>query len=347
MEVVVEIMESGRQVKRYEKLDADEARIGRGWDNDIILVDPEVDENHAIVEFNATDSGYDEFRVVDCHSLNGSWLQQLKVSGGSAGCGFGDSIRLGQTVIKIHRPGDAVAPAIKQSDYNFPFKLFNNVSVVVALTLFAILFEQAGSIYLDASDFDWVQFSSEVLGIGLAILVTALCLGGISKLIKGGFVFWAHLGLLAAVMLIGSLLTPLLVWVSFNLLSSTVSEILEMLVPAVLLVVWLVPTLYLCTGFTARRRWVFASLSAAVFIAFSYVFPLLQEDDYWWGYETPDLVTTTLPPALLVVPTVSRDDFMTQAGAAFEVVDGIAAEDREELAIRESEPLLPVGGAIN
>lgn len=329
MEVVVEIVESGQPVKRYEKLDSNRITIGRGWDNDVIVSDPDVDAQHVVLVFDSSVSGYydDGFSVVDCDSANGTRVNKAVIAEDSRACGFGDSIHLGQTVIKVHRPMDAVAPVRIQSSRRFPLCYFDNLSVVVVLALLAVLFDPVKATYLEPSDFDWIQLLRDALSVGLSLLVVALCLGALSKLIKGNFIFWPHVGLISAVILIGGFATPLLSWFSFNLLSSFINSILEILLPSVLLVLWLLPTLYLCTDFTVKRRRIFTGFAVAIFAAFGFVFPLLQENDYSWGYNSPDLVSINLAPRWLVATEISRDEFLSRALTTFEAAEQAVAEE--------------------
>ena len=55
MAVIIELLGWGGKRRQYFKVDADQVSIGRGYDNDIVLSDPHISENH--LRLNACGDG--------------------------------------------------------------------------------------------------------------------------------------------------------------------------------------------------------------------------------------------------------------------------------------------------
>ena len=56
MAVIIEVLGWGGKRAQYFRVDADQVSIGRGYDNDIVLSDPHISENH--LRLNACDDGW-------------------------------------------------------------------------------------------------------------------------------------------------------------------------------------------------------------------------------------------------------------------------------------------------
>ncbi|GHT52025.1 hypothetical protein AGMMS49982_11180 [Bacteroidia bacterium] len=68
--------------------------IGRDLDNDIIIHDTKVSRRHLQI----IQTGADSFRIVDCHSTNGTFVNERKIAG-EASLSPSDTVRIGNTIL--------------------------------------------------------------------------------------------------------------------------------------------------------------------------------------------------------------------------------------------------------
>jgi hypothetical protein len=102
----VEVLNRPGEVHSRERVDADEARIGRAYDNDVVIDDPHVAPHHLRI-FRGEDG---ELVAEDLGTLNGLYrehggerTQRLSLKGEPG-------IRIGRTILRVHDSQHAVAP---------------------------------------------------------------------------------------------------------------------------------------------------------------------------------------------------------------------------------------------
>ncbi|MBF0484874.1 MAG: FHA domain-containing protein [Candidatus Omnitrophica bacterium] len=106
--IVFEISYSNRSKPFYYHLDKDEIRIGRAFDNDLLISDPCVSGRHLIVRREPEGV----LSVEDAGSENGSLLNgTVKISGKQV-FSSGDYFVIGRTKIKVFLESHAVAPTV-------------------------------------------------------------------------------------------------------------------------------------------------------------------------------------------------------------------------------------------
>ena len=102
----IEVLARDGEVQSRERIDAAEARIGRAFDNDVVVNDPHVAPHHLRV-LRGEDG---ELVAEDLGTLNGLYaehgaqrLQRLSLKGEPG-------LRIGRTVLRVHDGAHAVAP---------------------------------------------------------------------------------------------------------------------------------------------------------------------------------------------------------------------------------------------
>lgn len=96
---VIEASDPASVGKTYE-LKGREATVGRGKDNDVVLDDAAASRLHCRIVLNQQG-----FLLVDANSANGTWVRQQRVT--ELQLAEGDQIRIGKTLLKIEKVGDA------------------------------------------------------------------------------------------------------------------------------------------------------------------------------------------------------------------------------------------------
>lgn len=324
MEIVVEILDAGVRHTRVEKLDTNELRIGRAWNSDVLVTDPDVDAEHLLIEL--ADDG-ETFALTDLQSTNGSRYNKKKFEG-QIQADFGDLIQLGNTRLRIHRLNDPVAVTKQRTLLDNQLALLHRPIIVLGLATAAILLQLMDMYLSTTRELEWHSVLTGLIGMTSGLAIFALLLAGLSKLFRNEFVYWPNLGLAASAIILQKLLGFVASWISFNLLSQGLDEFIATLITATILTLWLIPSLHLCTPL---KPWIRNTITASVVIitvTTSYILPSFRENS--WQHSQPQLVSGSLPAPLLIAPRVSREFYLEQMASTFDRADELAAEAREE-----------------
>ena len=101
-ELIVEVQDDSRGNRHYYPVESFPVKIGRGYDNDIIVADPYVCPEHLIV-----DRDEQGWLVRDRESTNGIQNQQASIIRADSG----DALIIGRTRIRLFTPDHPVKPA--------------------------------------------------------------------------------------------------------------------------------------------------------------------------------------------------------------------------------------------
>jgi hypothetical protein len=194
--LIVEVRDHrGRVLSRHPVASA-QIRVGRAFDNDVVLDDPHADAHHAVLDLMADGSS---LRVSDLGSVNGTRLGRRGASAEGDLWPLGSPIEVGRTTLTLFATNAPLAPAvplqsplIRTVTASRPraLALIGGAAVWVFLSLFLADFSDEGWLY-------WV---------GGALGVVLLLVG--SKLASRPPAFTAHLGWVSAFTLV-ALLTGL------------------------------------------------------------------------------------------------------------------------------------------
>lgn len=167
-----------RGIHQYHKLENDSVRIGRAFDNDIILPDLSVSPHHLIIERNESD----EYTVTNLSDENGSRLnKQRLLEGEGRKVGLPSEVSLGSSKIRLLSPDMPVEPTRVRACSGF-FCLYTSPVWAIMLLIAAIgvfLFDQYMNTGLDKSIGYYINasFTSMLYLLGFFLVVA-----GISRL---------------------------------------------------------------------------------------------------------------------------------------------------------------------
>ena len=102
----VEVLNRPGEVHARERIDADEARIGRAYDNDVVIDDPHVAPHHLRI-YRGEDG---ELVAEDLGTLNGVFREHGGERAHSISLKGEPGIRIGRTILRVHDSQHAVAP---------------------------------------------------------------------------------------------------------------------------------------------------------------------------------------------------------------------------------------------
>jgi pSer/pThr/pTyr-binding forkhead associated (FHA) protein len=310
IEIAVEVFEQGQHRSFVVRCTQSIVRIGRGWNNDVIIRDPLIDAEH--LELFRDESG--SICIRDKQSLNGTRLKGRWLSDDSK-LQFNVPIRVGHSSIVVHKNSEAVAVAEPTPQFEPVIERMQQplvASIALALTLLvAFLSGQfAPDISIEGDD----RIGRAML-FGLALIFWSALWGVIARLLRHEMAFWGHLTLVSALCSLLLITDRVIEWASFNTLSLTLSMYGYTALFSIALICWLFIGLDMSTRLKPLRRAAISAGITGLVILVTFVFPIggRQEPDP----SAPPMVNITQPPSRLVVGDISVDEFIDRSSTLF------------------------------
>lgn len=335
--LIIEIVHPLRFLREYRTFDAPQIRIGRGYDNDLVLGDPHVSPAHLIVRSRSRSSGDDEqggWVVEDVSRENGMYVRKLAKVADHAQLDPGDEIIIGRTRLRFFSPEHPVA-ATKLLVPAHPFfqRIEKPVNAWSILLVCAMIF--TAHVYMTSiEDVSILKLASGSLGFLFAAFAWAGAWAFIGRMIKHKTQFAAQLSLV-------------LLFLAAGLMSVNVSEyagysfnsvIVEIIVVAILLsglgTAFLVGNMTLATNVSLRKR---IAVCSSIFLGIIAILTLLYysfKDEF---NPNPMYFSTLKPPFAKVLLSAghrsplgenlsanrSVDQFLTETAGIFDLSDKI------------------------
>lgn len=256
----VEILNHSGNVSERIKITQLPARIGRAYNNDVIVDDPFMDAQHAQIERNQLD----EIILTDLNSANGIYIKNTKVDPGIIS---GDEVfALGRTQLRI-RPIDYAVGAAKINTASYRYRLW---PLALLLLFFTAAFELCRRWLYTSEPSDVTTYLSQIITTPLIVLASACIMAIIGKTFYGQARFFLQLTIAAGFTLLAEIVSAFgdIFSYTFNLPSfNLVFEVLAIIISA-----W---GLYFhLRAMGATRKWLIGSITAGlavVILAFSAV----------------------------------------------------------------------------
>ncbi len=200
----IEVLSSDGEVAARERIESDEARVGRAFNNDVVVADPHVAPNHLRI-FRGDDG---ELVAEDLGTLNGLYAEhgarrmtRLPLKGEPG-------IRIGRTVLRVHDSAHPVAPERLLT----PPRAHARWDAILGVALFALI------LFLN-----WLNLTSEpsanvvllpMIGLAIVLFGWAGLWGLMSRIFLGQAQYPLHLRIA---------ITAAIAVVLWDLLAETVS----------------------------------------------------------------------------------------------------------------------------
>lgn len=314
--------DSGRR-SDYLTFNAMAVRIGRGYENDLIVFDPHVSQAHCLIRVHE-----DGFSMQDLGSLNGTWILRQPLSehlhrkggpikqkvDGILHIFSGDIILVGNTKIRFLVSGHPVEPAkplLKPSPFFEEISSAPKAWLVVfsAVLLSCVVEHQESFKNLPVSRF---------FSIGIGLLLTFLVWSGIWSfvgwLIKRKAFFNAHLSWVALFFLSMTLTYPLADHLGYVFSSSVVELAVGSFIFWFFISILIVGHLMLATRILRRYQILVAVGISTVVIAFGIVTYFAGRPQF---NTQPDLYGTLVPPYARLVRGQSIDQWIQKSQKVF------------------------------
>jgi len=317
--IIIEIISSQKTKHILHVFDKAEVRIGRGYNNDVVLLDPYVSGAHLCVRIS--DEG--RLSVDDLNSRNGSFV--LSRHGGLRGkqrigkltaIASGSSLLLGATVIRVFTSDHPVVPArrLHQHARTKVAARYKN-TVWSALALFCLIFfieDVLRNFYVDYS-VGTMLFKQALLIAGLAIWAGVWTLVG--RMIRHKVRFRAHFvtSCLFAVALIMSI--NLCGYAGFIFSDGRIESFSLAILGSILLATVLFWHMTYATLLSMRSRIISAVLIPALLCAFIWLGYLSVRDKF---SPVPPHYTRLKPPFVRPIKVYEVDDFIKDTASVFE-----------------------------
>ncbi|MBI5415992.1 MAG: FHA domain-containing protein, partial [Candidatus Omnitrophica bacterium] len=252
--LVIEIIHPLRFLREYKTFDAPMVRIGRGYDNDLIVADPHVSARHLVVRTEG-----EEWAVEDVSRENGMFVPKIARVVEQAYLKSGDELIIGRTRLRFLSPEHPVA-ATRLLVPTHVFLRTVGRPVNMGSVLIVCLMGFAAHVYLiSAEDTSIWKLAAGVLGFVFSAFLWAGGWAFIGRMIKQKTQFAAQSSLsllfVAAVLISVNISEYLGYWLN--------SETAETVVAAILLgglcTAFLVGNLTLATNVSLKRRVVICS----------------------------------------------------------------------------------------
>lgn len=311
--LIIEIVHPLRFLREYHTFDAPQIRLGRGYDNDVILADPHVSPAHLVVRNE--EGGW---IVEDIGGENGMYVRKFSKVAARARLDSGDEIVIGRTRLRFFSPEHPVA-ATQLLIQAHPFfqrieKPVNTWSILLGCTMiFTAHVYMAG-----IEDVSIPKLASGSLGFLFTAFAWAGAWAFIGRMIRHKPQFAAQLSLSFLFLAAGLVLTNISEYAGYASNSVTVEIIFAAILLGGLGTAFLVANMTLATNVSLRKRIV---VSSSIFLGIIAVLALLYysfKDEF---NPNPVYFATLKPPFAKVLPNRSVDRFLTETAGIFEFPD--------------------------
>ncbi len=314
MELVFQISDSPVGAPVFQKVEGVLIRIGRAFDNDLILNDATISPHHA--EISVDEDG--KIWLLDLDSLNGSWVDRTQSNKQKIELHSGSKLSLGKTILHVYTPEHPVESAVKITPVSFVTNWIENPLLMVSsIVLVAILYgvEQWLNMF---QEFKW----QEIINVELIIFGSALSMGIfwaiVGRIFKHESNFKNQMKIIFVFIVAQFFITKFVDIILFNSLNYTFAMVLMMAVEFVLIALLLWLNLLLSTNQTQEQRLRTAVVVSAALVVLSIYSDMINESEF---SDSPEYVKLLHPPALRISDGVEEQQFVTEISVVFDKLE--------------------------
>lgn len=183
----LEILGRHREVLHRIPVRGDQLRIGRAYDNDVVLSDPHVAPHHLRLQRQADGV----WTATDLGSINGSWLDAPSRRFEHAQLDDGSLIRIGHTGLRLRHAHSAVPPELPMSRALAPYL----VLALIPLTLVLVLVDHW---LVDTEKPDSANYIGTAVSVALALCAWSSAWALIGRVFAGRAKLFDHAALALA-----------------------------------------------------------------------------------------------------------------------------------------------------
>ena len=313
--VIIEIIHANRLRKEYRVFHSLPVKIGRGFDNDIIIPDPYLSENHVIINRETEGEGW---FIEDLNSRNGLYSVKDKKNVLRARINSGDIFEIGKTRICIMSPAHAVPPALPIVRMS---RFLTKISRPVPLCLLSVLMLSVFAVSGYLESHDEVQQTAIIMGcIGVYLAILGWCgiWALIGRIIKSRSQFAVQL---AVTCLFSIFLIPLEIFnsiINYATRSTLFDELIETLIYSIFTAALLFYNLSIATNLSAIKKY-------ATILGIVLIIMMMETLSYYDGRNEfsnhPEYNISLKPPFMKLRPSKTMDVFLRDSEKVFKKED--------------------------
>lgn len=217
--VIVELLDRRGRVRERHHVGEFPFRIGRAYENDLILDDPTVCPSHAVLESNEG-----TLTLADLGSVNGLIYERTKRE--QIPIGQDTTVRLGRSVLRFRSPAFAVPPALPVDERGEgALAKLGHWGVIPAAIAVALFTTYMGAVRENYIPFTWTPVLSDLLTTGIALAGWAAAWALLTRVLTPRGRFLAHLAIAAIWFLCDTLLDTATEYARFFVGSITSVEV--------------------------------------------------------------------------------------------------------------------------
>ncbi len=317
--LIIEIIHPLRFLREYRTFEGSQVRIGRAYDNDLILGDPHVSAEHLIVRSSSDSAqGRGGWVVEDVSRENGMYVRKFAKVVSQAQLDSGDEIAIGRTRLRFFSPEHPVtATRLLVQTHPFFQKIERPVNAWSILLSCMMIF--TAHVYMASfEDVSILKLASGSLGFLFMAFAWAGFWAFVGRMIKHKTQFAAQLSLSLLFIVVVLMLANISEYVGYAFNSVVVELVLAAVFFSILGTAFLVGNMTLATNVSLRKR---IAVSASIFLGIIAILTLLYysfKDEF---NPNPMYFATIKPPFAKVLPDRSIDQFLTDTAGIFEFPD--------------------------
>lgn len=317
MEIVVEILEQGQRKSRIERIDVETFSIGRSWNADIIIQDPEIDAEHLWIDLKLASLSKDllqPFYIKDCNTVNGTKIGKQSATSDQA-INWGEWITIGSTRLCLHSVMSPLPEAKRRKPIDSLVARLQIGWVALGLMVLAILNSQYSAHLNRPVIFSWENSIDTIVQILFSLLTWAVIWGSITRLTKQQFQIWLHLSLASIVLISFSILSEIAAILTFNSLSTFWQRWSPTLLSLFIGISWLLFALYVGTSLKAKKRLGITATLVFFYLLTTQILPQMRADNW---VAVPQMTTIARPATFLITPESTQESYINNIDKAFE-----------------------------
>ncbi len=303
--LILQIVErDNRGVINHHKIDSFPATIGRGFDNDIILNDPYISENH--IEIKNIDD--EKWLLTDLDSLNGYSINKAPKQDKESYFKSGDFIRIGNTIITFFHSGHKIEKAKRLVTANKFVKTISKAHIGWALFFLVGILSATWS-YLEI----WSANAKEnAVSYGVIIVSTILLwsvIWGISaRLLHNKKSFFGQMSIACIWVIFIGFLSYVSKYIEYFTGGGVFIDIITNGADLIALVVLIFGSLTLFSDMPSKRRWITSIIFSFGLLVGIVGFDLLSKKE---TILRPEYSKTIEPYFTEILPSSSLDEFVS------------------------------------
>ncbi len=310
--IVIEITYH-RGHKEHFTFNSEQITIGRGYKNDVIIADPYLSAEHAVLSHDE-----DGWHIEDASKENGIFIKRLDRNCVKALLASGDEIILGKTTLRIFSPSHPVEPAKRLVH---PHRLFKKtgkhrngwILLLLAFSLYSLC------AYLRSSRKISIP---ELLLSGTAVIIAIVIGAGIwafiGHLIKSKSRFIHQISIFSVFFLSLQLINEaqsILGYLTSSIFAVRIASAITIPLSVSLL---LAANLYIATNISFQKRAIASGIIGLFICAVMFLMFFSDKNEFKRG---PEYFSGLKPPLIKIVPSKTVPQFIEKSRRIFEFKD--------------------------